>query len=941
MSSSKLFAILGWLAVFSLTTAQADLMMITGKTGSIAGVQIDVLTNGSSTAVPTVASCGTSPVLNPGAKDNGLTVTPGTGASSCTVTFGGTYVNHLVGIPSAQNGTALAWTWAAPLPPASGYTASGPSAGTVGVVSSAFTVTGTPSGSPFNGLQTITVSDGGGSGGGALASSIGTSGTGTMATTPATGTMSFTFTYTPVTTGTFTLTTTNNQSWSNPPPLSYTSSPPAAAIGDPQVIATDAYVPAGYGLTFNSEFPAAAPLAGIANVGNDPWTPSQWWYHWGGTQCCMDFGAEGGTQTGGMFPTPSPVTGVTFPYTATPGGAGGVDLNLACPGCPTTNFFWTSAIPQSLAQCDNGFNCGLAPLSGTGGFAQQYGFFEMSAKLPSSGCTWPGFWMRPVNAGVNIGEIDIMEAYTQFTGGYCATATNWLANVSAQGCWGNPPTNATVPPPNTSTPGLDGVFTYPPIKTVSDGYHVYWLNWTPTTMTFGVDNAPQITTDITGASWNSGTAFDGPYYLMWDLGYGGGGQTCGPSGPPTSPQLMNVKYIRAYQRPGAYPALSLTVPSAGLLFNTATSTPLPGISLAATSATAPYAVTVTSGHGNFSASGAGGATVSGSGTATLTISGTLTEVNTALGTLAVTQPTSLVDTLVVNAHDSSTPIVNASAQSLSMASYGTTSAYVPSGYTLTFNDEFTSLSTIDRSGTVGGINFTSGIKWYNGLQPASCCMYPTGANDVGTLFPTPIVATGTALSPFSLNADGSLNFTTTATPNSPSPTIQWNSAVMQTIAKDNLGFSQQYGYFETMVKMPASPGGNGSFPVWSMLPLNPGANNGEIDIYQYSPTPSINALCTYIHDYANSVYAYSGCNALPNVANLQNSYHIIGMLWTSSALTFYVDGVAYWTVPPYAVAMGGPYFMVQSLGLGGGWPAGTGTTTSPTTLNVRYIRAYH
>jgi hypothetical protein len=60
------------------------------------------------------------------------------------------------------------------------------------------------------------------------------------------------------------------------------------------------------------------------------------------------------------------------------------------------------------------------------------------------------------------------------------------------------------------------------------------------------------------------------------------------------------------------------------------------------------------------------------------------------------------------------------------------SPYVPAGYTLTFDDEFTSLSDISSS----AIAYTSGIKWYNGIE--QCCMSPTVSGTFGSIYPTSV-----------------------------------------------------------------------------------------------------------------------------------------------------------------------------------------------------------
>jgi hypothetical protein len=125
-----------------------------------------------------------------------------------------------------------------------------------------------------------------------------------------------------------------------------------------------------------------------------------------------------------------------------------LDLSLTLSGN-----IWNSNQPDSMA--NNGV-----------GFAQQYGYFEMSAQLPADPGTWPGFWMRPVNPRANNGEVDILEAYTQFQSTYCMTLHDWNnGGAGPQACGGLRPTAGTVPGGGI-TPGLPGG------HTVSDGYHV-------------------------------------------------------------------------------------------------------------------------------------------------------------------------------------------------------------------------------------------------------------------------------------------------------------------------------------------------------------------------------------------------------------------------------------------------------------------------------------
>ena len=166
--------------------------------------------SGGGTFTPSVGSPGTSTV----------TVTPASSATGFTFTYNAASNGaHTLTFTNAQS-----WTNPSPLTYTSStvnsYTASGPSTGTTGSPSSNFTVA-LASGT-FSGSQTITISDG--SSGGTITPSVGSPGTSAVTVTPTASTSSFTFTYTAVANNTYTLTFTNAQSWTNPSPLTYTSS---------------------------------------------------------------------------------------------------------------------------------------------------------------------------------------------------------------------------------------------------------------------------------------------------------------------------------------------------------------------------------------------------------------------------------------------------------------------------------------------------------------------------------------------------------------------------------------------------------------------------------------------------------------------------------------------------------------------------------------------
>lgn len=132
---------------------------------------------------------------------------------------------------------------------------------------------------------------------------------------------------------------------------------------------------------------------------------------------------------------------------------------------------------------DRYYSTGYVDTIGT--FSQQYGRFEMRAKLPvipgKSRGVWPAFWLRPDDK-TNPGEIDIMEAY----GTPHPTHND---NPMAR-------TEATV---HFSQDGKSKVRGFTPDElNLNDGeFHTWAVEWTPEAITFFVDGQQyhQVTSD--------------------------------------------------------------------------------------------------------------------------------------------------------------------------------------------------------------------------------------------------------------------------------------------------------------------------------------------------------------------------------------------------------------------------------------------------------------
>jgi beta-glucanase (GH16 family) len=165
-----------------------------------------------------------------------------------------------------------------------------------------------------------------------------------------------------------------------------------------------------------------------------------------------------------------------------------------------------------------------------GKFQQTYGHWEASIKVPGGAGTWPAFWLMGDTNGQGwptCGEIDIVEVVSPTP--QTAYGTIHSGNVSNPG-------------QNTATGGSYKLAS----GNLSDGYHLYALDWSKNSIAFSVDGNVYETitpsTVTTGEVW----AFDHDFYILFDLAIGGSWP--GPPNASTFPASMYVDYVRVYQQ---------------------------------------------------------------------------------------------------------------------------------------------------------------------------------------------------------------------------------------------------------------------------------------------------------------------------------------------------------------------------------------------------------
>jgi beta-glucanase (GH16 family) len=156
-----------------------------------------------------------------------------------------------------------------------------------------------------------------------------------------------------------------------------------------------------------------------------------------------------------------------------------------------------------------------------------YGWFEARIKVTDARGSWPAFWMMPKNFKTwpGDGEIDIME-YAIGTQGkdkssssiHC-NAFNWPAGTQKTHVM--------------------------PVNNAASEFHVYALEWTADYMKFYVDGNLHLTFANDGKGY-SHWPFDNPFYLKFNLAYGGnmGGQT----DDAKLPALYEVDYVRVFKK---------------------------------------------------------------------------------------------------------------------------------------------------------------------------------------------------------------------------------------------------------------------------------------------------------------------------------------------------------------------------------------------------------
>lgn len=173
---------------------------------------------------------------------------------------------------------------------------------------------------------------------------------------------------------------------------------------------------------------------------------------------------------------------------------------------------------------------------------------------------------------------------------------------------------------------------------------------------------------------------------------------------------------------------------------------------------------------------------------------------------------------------------------------------------------------------------------------------------------------------------------------------EYTSARLKTQGK----FSQSYGRFEALIKIPR---GQGIWPAFWMLGDDIDRagwpSSGEIDIMEnIGKEPAL--VHGTIHGPGYSAdKGPSASFALPGNDRFADDFHLYAVEWEPNEIRFYVDTHLYSTRTPADLPKGAkwvydhPFFLLLNVAVGGGWPGNPdATSVFPQEMLVDYVRVY-
>jgi beta-glucanase (GH16 family) len=164
----------------------------------------------------------------------------------------------------------------------------------------------------------------------------------------------------------------------------------------------------------------------------------------------------------------------------------------------------------------------------------------------------------------------------------------------------------------------------------------------------------------------------------------------------------------------------------------------------------------------------------------------------------------------------------------------------------------------------------------------------------------------------------------------------YRSGMVSGIARDGPPQIFQHGFFEMRARVPS---GKGLLPAFWLLPASENSEP-EIDVMEIlGDTPQVVRMHYHWRDgddEERSIGAeWSG-------EDMSTGWHTFAVHWTRRRLSWFVDGVARWSVSAdEALLPTEPMYLLATLAVGGDYPGSPdGDTAFPATFEIDYIRAW-
>ena len=151
---------------------------------------------------------------------------------------------------------------------------------------------------------------------------------------------------------------------------------------------------------------------------------------------------------------------------------------------------------------------------GGSGFAQQFGYFEISAKLPKGDGVWPAFWLIGVDKRVSSSEIDVFEFYGRFPEYYHVVTHLFHGGKDKS----------------------DNITLRVPKELLVENFNTYGVLIESDVTTFYLNRKPV-------AAVKTPPEYHQPFYVLANLALGGGWPISGLKGD----QVMEIEYIQVFK----------------------------------------------------------------------------------------------------------------------------------------------------------------------------------------------------------------------------------------------------------------------------------------------------------------------------------------------------------------------------------------------------------